>query len=172
LDAGGDTWRVKEIKAQASGPIHEGYEHIIPFRQQEFVNAFTEWVVMDNIKHRKAASTRLRRAFKIANMQAVNALPQHNSTIASWIHEMFEYFEPEIQEEIKTAKSKIHVSFDGWGSKHEKLSVVGVVVHFINKQGDMVTRLIGLPELPNHGKAGVGKCSISYIVYKQLYSFY
>ena len=85
---------------------------------------------------------------------------------------MFEYFEPEIQEEIKTAKSKIHVSFDGWGSKHEKLSVVGVVVHFINKQGDMVTRLIGLLELPNHGKAGVGKCLISYIVYKQLYSFY
>ena len=66
-------------------------------------------------------------------MQAVNALPQHNGTIASWIHEMFEYFEPEIQEEIKTAKSKIHVSFDGWGSKHEKLSVISVVIHFINK---------------------------------------
>ena len=74
---------MKEIKAQASGLIHEGYEHIIPFRQQEFVNAFTEWVVMDNIKHRKAASTRLRRAFKIANIQAVNALPQYNGTIAS-----------------------------------------------------------------------------------------
>jgi len=85
---------------------------------------------------------------------------------------MFEYFEPEIQEEIKTAKSKIYVSFNGWGSKYEKLSIVGIVVHFINKQGDIVTRLISLPELPNHGKAGVNKCSISYIVYKQLYSFY
>jgi hypothetical protein len=85
---------------------------------------------------------------------------------------MFEYFEPEIQEEIKTAKSKIHVSFDGWGSKHEKLSVVSVIIYFINKQGDIVTRLIGLLELLNHGKAGVGKCLISYIVYKQLYSFY
>ena len=66
-------------------------------------------------------------------MQAVNALPQHNGTIASWIYEMFEYFEPEIQEEIKTAKSKIHVSFDGWRSKHEKLSVVNIIIHFINK---------------------------------------
>ena len=85
---------------------------------------------------------------------------------------MFEYFEPEIQEEIKTAKFKIHVSFDGWGSKHEKLSIIGVVIHFINEYYENVTRLIGLPELPGHGKAGVGKCSISYIVYKQLYSFY
>jgi hypothetical protein len=85
---------------------------------------------------------------------------------------MFKYFEPKIQEEIKIVKSKIYVSFNGWGSKHKKLSIVGVVIYFINKQGNMVTRLIGLPELPNHGKASVGKCSISYIVYKQLYSFY
>jgi hypothetical protein len=83
LDEGGDTWRVKPGgAAQASGPIHGGYERVIPFRQQEFVNAFVEWVVMDNVKHRKATSDRLRRAFKIANMQATNALPQHNNTIA------------------------------------------------------------------------------------------
>jgi hypothetical protein len=126
---------------------------------------------MDNVKHRKATSDRLRRAFKIANMQATNALPQHGSTIALWIHEMFEYFEPEIQEEIKIAKSKIHVSFDGWGFKHKKLSVVSVIIHFINKHGDMVTRLIGLPELPNHKKAGVGKWFISFAVCIQLYFF-
>lgn len=160
------------MPAQASGPISGSYERVIPFRQQEFLNAFVEWVVMDNVKHRKAASARLKRAFKIANMQCVAALPEYSGTIASWIHEIFAYFEPDIQEEIRTAKSKIHVSFDGWGSKHEKLSVVGVVVHFINSKGDMVTRLIGLPELPNHGKAGVGKCQISYAARMQLYSFY
>jgi hypothetical protein len=45
---------------------------------------------------------------------------------------MYYYFEPAIIAEIRTARSRIHVSFDGWGSKHEKLSVLGVVVHFIN----------------------------------------
>jgi hypothetical protein len=148
------------VPAQASGPVDGGYERIIPFRQQEFVNAFTEWVVMDNVKHRKAASARLKRAFKIANMQCVKALPEYHGSVASWIHEIFEYFEPEIKEEIRTALSKIHVSFDSWGSKHEKLSVVGIVIHFINNKGDMVTRLLGLPELPNHRKAGVGKWTI------------
>ena len=159
LDYQGDIWRVQQGNdgPQASGPVDGGYERAIPFRQQEFINAFVEWVVMDNIKSRKAASPRLKRAFKIANMQAANALPSSHNTTESWINEMFYHFEPEIKEEIKTAKSRIHCTFDGWGSKHEKISVLGVVIHMVNCKGENVTRLIGLPELPNHRKRGVGK---------------
>jgi len=68
---------------------------------------------------------------------------------------MYWHFEPAIIVEIRTAKSRIHVSFDGWGSKHEKLSVLGVVVHFINQSYDNVTRLIALLELLGHSKTGV-----------------
>ena len=159
LDAGGDIWRAKAdaIGVQASGPVNCSYDDQIPFRQQEFINAFIEWIVMDNIKIKKAASKRLKRAFKIANMQAADSIPLSGSTINTWISKVFQYFEPTVIDEIRGAKSKIHISFDGWGSKHEKISVVGVVVHFINSKGEVVTRLIGLPELPGHGKAGVGK---------------
>jgi fructose-1,6-bisphosphatase len=150
--------------------VNRSYERVIPFRQQKFINAFIKWVVLDNVKHRKACSTRLKRAFKIANIQAVSALPKHYNTIASWIDEIFDYFEPEVKEEIRIAKSKIHVSFDGWGSKHEKLSIIGIIVYFINNKRDMVTRLISLPELPNYKKTGVGKCQFSYIARMQLYS--
>lgn len=118
---------------------------------------------MDNVKIRKATSKRLKRAFKIANQQAANALPASGNTINTWIQDMFQYFEPEIINEVQYAKSKIHVSFDGWGSKHEKLSVLGVVIHMINSQGEAVTRLIGLPEVPGHGKKGVGK-SIYFVI--------
>ncbi len=65
-------------------------------------------------------------------------------------------------EEIAHARSRITVSFDGWGSKHEKISVLEVVVHFINEKYEAVTRLIGLPELPNHGKAGTGQYLIFF----------
>ena len=71
---------------------------------------------------------------------------------------MFDYFKPEIIEEIRTAKSRISISFNGWGSKREKLCVVSVVIHFINSLGESVTRLIRLPELPGHGKSGVNTC--------------
>jgi len=145
---------------QASGPVEGSYEKIIPFRQLEFKNAFLEWVILDDVKHRKAASRRLRRCFKIVNIQAVDAFPNSHRTVATWIHELFNHFEPEIIEEIRTAKSRITISFDGWGSKHEKLSVLGVVVHFINARYESVTRLISLPELPSHGKTGVNQASV------------
>jgi hypothetical protein len=157
LDEGGDTWRVRRggNGIQASGIVDGSYERVIPFRQREFKNAFLEWVILDNVKHRKAASKRLKRAFKIANLQAASSLPSH-TTIGNWIHELFEHFEPIIIREIANARSKVSVTFNGWGSKHEKISVVGVVIHFINEDYENVTRLIGLPELPGHGKAGVG----------------
>jgi hypothetical protein len=58
---------------------------------------------------------------------------------------MFIYFKPEIIKEIRCARSRITVSFDGWGLKREKISVLSVVVHFINANYKNVTRLIGLP---------------------------
>lgn len=78
---------------------------------------------------------------------------------------MFIHFEPKVVEEIQNAKSKISISFDGWGSKREKLSVVGVVIHFINDKYEAVSRLIGLPELPGHRKSGVGESFFYYYYY-------
>jgi hypothetical protein len=164
LDEAGDIWKcvAENQPAQASGIVEGSYEKVIPFRQLEFRNAFLEWVMLDDVKYRKACSNRLRRAFKIANLEAAKALPTSHPTIAKWVHDMHTYFEPFIIEEIATAKSRISISFDGWGSKHEKISLLGVVVHFINSKYENVTRLIGLPELPNHGKSGVGTYSKSY----------
>lgn len=158
LEEAGDVWRKKaEPRPQASGIVDGGYEQVIPFRQLEFKNALLEWIICDNIKHKKATSPRLLRAFKIANNAAASSVPTSSTTIANWIHDMFDYFEPEVIEEIKSAKSRISISFDGWGSKHEKISVLGVVVHFLNSRYENVTRLIGLPELPGHVKTGASK---------------
>lgn len=160
LDEGGDIWRQKfntEQPPQPSGPVNGGYEKVLPFRQQEFKNALLEWIVCDNIKHRKACSKRLKRCFQIANVQAANAIPESASTVETWIHDLYTHFEPGIRLEIVNAKSKVSITFDGWSSKHDKISVVGVVVHFINDKYEAVSRLIGLPELPGHSKTGVGK---------------
>jgi hypothetical protein len=78
---------------------------------------------------------------------------------------MFKYFEPEVIKEVRNAKSRISISFDGWGSKHERLSVIGVVVYFINDKYEAVSRLIGLLELPGHRKSGVGESFFYYFKY-------
>jgi hypothetical protein len=108
---------------------------------------------MDDIKLRKAALIRLCCAFKIANKQCVNALPKSYLTIATWIEEIYIYFELTIKEEIKQVRLKILISFDGWGLKHKKISLVGVVAYFIDFKGHAVSRLLGMPELPGHSKA-------------------
>jgi hypothetical protein len=152
LDEGGDIWRVRvEPPAQPSGIVDGSYERVIPFRQLEFKNAFLEWVILDDVKHKKAASKRLKRCFRIANTQAADNIPVGN-TVGNWVHDLFDHFEPEIIKEVASARSAISVTFDGWGSKHEKISVVGVVLNFINDKYENVTRLIGLPELPGIGK--------------------
>jgi hypothetical protein len=113
LDKGGDTWRVtRDSRPQASGPIDRRYKRVIPFREIKFKNAFLEWVILDNVKHRKAAYIRLRRAFKIANAQAAKKIPSY-TTVGKWIYDMFTYFEPEVIKEIRTARSRISISFNG-----------------------------------------------------------
>lgn len=159
LEQGGDIGRLPsmaEPPALASGVVGSNYEEIIPFRQLEFRNAFTKWVIMDNVKHRKAASINLRRMFKIANIQALNALPTSHSTSETWVTKMFQYFEPQIIADVAEAQSKISLSFDGWGSKREKISVVALVLHYVNKRGEVVIVLAGLLELLGHRKSGVG----------------
>jgi hypothetical protein len=96
-------------------------------------------------------------------------MPDAHSTVAIWIYNMYWHFEPRVIKEIRTAKSRINVSFDRWGFKHEKISVLGIVTYFINERYENVTRLIGLPELPEHKKTGVGMSILPYVrVFKVL----
>ena len=138
------------------------YEKVIPFRQLEFRNTFLKQVILNNVKYRKVCSNRLRRAFKIANLKAVKALPTSYPTIVKWVHDIHAYFKPFIIKEIITTKSRISISFDGQGSKYKKISLLGVVVYFINSKYENVTRLISLLELLNHRKSGVSTYLKSY----------
>jgi hypothetical protein len=64
--------------------------------------------------------------------------------------------------EVRNAKSKVLISFNGWGSKRKKLSIISIIVHFINDKYKAISRLIGLPELPGHRKSGIGKSFFYY----------
>jgi hypothetical protein len=73
---------------------------------------------------------------------------------------MFEHFKPYIIKEIANAWSRVSLSFNGWGLKHKKILVVGVVIYIINERYKNITRLIGLLELSRHRKKGVGKLTL------------
>ena len=52
--------------------------------------------------------------------------------------------------------------FNGWGLKRKKLSIVSVVVHFINNKYKAILYLIGLLKLLGHRKSGIGKLFFYY----------
>jgi hypothetical protein len=64
--------------------------------------------------------------------------------------------------EVYNAKSRISILFNRWGLKRERLSVVGVIVHFINNKYEAVSRLIGLLKLLGYRKTSVGKSFFYY----------
>ncbi len=62
-----------------------------------------------------------------------------------------------MQKEVYIAKLRIYISFNKWGLKYEKLSILGVIIHFINLKYKAVTRLISFLELPRHSKTSISK---------------
>jgi hypothetical protein len=75
---------------------------------------------------------------------------------------MFKHFKPEVIKEVHNAKSRISISFNRWGSKRERLSVISIIIYFINNKYKAISRLIGLPTLPRHRKTGVGELFFYY----------
>ena len=75
---------------------------------------------------------------------------------------MFVYFEPMVIKEVYNVKSKVLILFNGWGLKREKLSVISIIVHFINNKYKAVLRLIGLSKLLGHRKSGIDKLFFYY----------
>lgn len=69
-----------------------------------------------------------------------------------WIIEEFEKKRLQVKAELATARSRIHMSFDGWTSLNG-LAIVGVVVHYLDK--DLINRsyLIGVRRI-NGAHAG------------------
>ena len=64
--------------------------------------------------------------------------------------------------EVYNAKSKVSISFNRWGLKRKKLSVISIIIHFINNKYEAISCLIGLSKLPGHRKSGIGKSFFYY----------
>jgi hypothetical protein len=59
------------------------------------------------------------------------------ATVKRWILEEFEKIRLKIKAELAIARSRIHVSFDGWSSPNE-LAIIKVIIYYLDK--DLVNR--------------------------------
>jgi hypothetical protein len=54
---------------------------------------------------------------------------------------------PVVKDELSGALSKIHISFNGWTTKGGKQGFLGIVAHYVSRDGKRTDLPIALPQL-------------------------
>jgi hypothetical protein len=80
---------------------------------------------------------------------------------------LYNYLLPRVVIELSDAVSKIHVSFNRWATKGGKRSYLGIVAHYVNRDGKLVNLPIALPQLMGAHSSK----DIAEIVYSTLQKF-
>ena len=85
------------------------------------------------------------------------------NTIKRWILWEFEKQRRYVKQELTTARSRIHVSFDCWTSPNTK-GLVGVVFHFLDKDLKVQRLLAGMKRVRGaHTGENIAEAIISII---------
>jgi hypothetical protein len=80
------------------------------------------------------------------NPEVDNWLPGSATTVQQWVTRKYELYKEQIKQELATAKSKIHITVDLWTSTNHK-SVLGIIGHDINQEGQLKHNVLGVKEL-------------------------
>jgi hypothetical protein len=114
---------------------------------------FVDWVIVEDVTFRQASSVRLRWLISNGGELASQLLPEHHTTVCSWIRQTFESRRHIIVNLVKDARSSIHLSFDLWTASNG-FHYVGIVGHFVDNNGRKRDVLLGLPRLvgPHSGE--------------------
>ncbi|PWI63935.1 hypothetical protein PCL_02788, partial [Purpureocillium lilacinum] len=114
---------------------------------------FADWIILEDVTFRQASSERLRLLIANGGEPASQLLPQHHTTVCSWIRHTFESHRKIIFGLVKGAKSCVHLSFDLWTTSNG-FHYIGIVGHFVDGEGKKQDVLLGLPRLigPHSGE--------------------
>ncbi|KJZ70580.1 hypothetical protein HIM_10009 [Hirsutella minnesotensis 3608] len=114
---------------------------------------FVDWIILEDVTFRQASSERLRCLVANGGELASQLLPEHHTTVCSWIRHTFESRRVIILNLVKGAKSCVHLSFDLWTASNG-FHFIGIVGHFVDSEGNKRDVLLGLPRLigPHSGE--------------------
>lgn len=112
-----------------------------------------DWIILEDVTFRQASSQRLRWLIANGGELASQLLPEHHTTVCSWIRQSFESRRQIIFNLVKDAKGCVHLSFDLWTASNG-FHYIGVVGHFVDGEGQKIDVLLGLPRLvgPHSGE--------------------
>jgi hypothetical protein len=104
------------------------------------------WLVWGNHPLRELGSPSFQEMIALANPAAAAALWVSHNSIFTFVMKLFSAIQLRVIEAIRTARSKIYISFDGWTTKGGKRGFLGNVPHFATVDGIVVDMSIDLPQ--------------------------
>lgn len=135
----------------------------VRFHHRIYKAKLVDWIANDNIGFRVVGSRRFLSLLqylvhtKPTIQDLIRAHPRSQTTIRRWIMQHYQRSKERIKEELASALSSIHLSFDLWTSPNRH-ALLGIVAYWISKEGTRKGLLLGLRPLlgPHTGIAQAG----------------
>jgi hypothetical protein len=108
-----------------------------------FKRFLLEWMIAAHIAFLQIENPHFRRFLCFLNSAVERVLPASSNTIRAWIDKMYDVQRAEISRLLHQSPHLIHFSFDAWSSPNN-LPLLGVVVHWIDEEGQKHNALVGL----------------------------
>ncbi|KAJ3499546.1 hypothetical protein NLG97_g234 [Lecanicillium saksenae] len=110
-----------------------------------FEELLVDWITHDNLPFRIVESDRLRRLIEFISPLYKDKVPSA-AVLRSRLRSLYVAAKGAVTEHLKSARGKIHITFDGWTSRHQ-LSLLGVNCFFVDKQWRHRTLLLAIPAI-------------------------
>jgi hypothetical protein len=131
------------IATVATKAVREAYGLVTTYDAAKFRQVLIMFIITCNIAFSVVESPYFQALLNCCSTALAPFFIKAHSTVRRWILEEFEKKRLQVKAELATARSRIHISFDGWTSPNG-LAIVGVVVHYLDK--DLINRsyLVGM----------------------------
>lgn len=126
---------------------------LITDKQIQFAREIiSRWIIESNVPFRCVQHDTFRLMMEFFNRELTEAaIPHSHTTISKYIIGLYEKYKTKLKEDLASAGSRVHISFDLWTSPNH-LSLMAVVGHYLDKQLQSQTRLLSLKRLEgDHG---------------------
>jgi hypothetical protein len=116
------------------------------FDYEVFKGLLTRLFTVEQIPLLKVESEALRDLLMYCNPRCRAALPSRQS-LKNYITSAYRHALTAVEVELCLARTKINLSFDLWTSPNRRLSLLGVVVHYLNHRYEPRAVLLALPRM-------------------------
>jgi hypothetical protein len=133
------------------------------FDYEMFKGLLTRLFTTEQLAHRLIDSEAFKDLCVYLNPRCKAVLPTRN-TLKRYIASAYDHGLVAVEHELSTASTRINLSFDLWTSPGRRLSLLGVVAHYLNHHDEPRAILLALPRMQGSHTAGNVKGQITAIL--------